>query len=66
MTELQDYVTSNLSRELKEVGRRKIVDEGNILSAEEQTIIYKYTEDGFEGLNASLRASNGLNRFEVW
>jgi hypothetical protein len=54
-----DYVIFNCSREFEEVKSRNVEDINNILSLEEQTLIYKYTEDGYEGLNERLRISKG-------
>jgi hypothetical protein len=64
MKKLEEYVSLNLSRELKEVKLRNIANVNNPLSIEECTLIYKYTEDGFEQLNEILRASKGENYTE--
>ncbi|HEY8782805.1 MAG TPA: ADP-ribosyltransferase [Mucilaginibacter sp.] len=56
VTKLLQYVITNCSREFEEVKSRNISD---VLSFEEQAIIYKYTEDGYERLNERLRISKG-------
>ena len=63
-TKLVQYVVEKLSRELKEVTQRNIREEEKLLSFEEQTLIYKYTEDGYDGLNTRLRANTGVNDSE--
>ena len=55
------YVVEKLSRELEEVKQKRPGRVEDILSIEEQTLIYKYTEDGYEELNRSLRTNNGAN-----
>jgi hypothetical protein len=58
-TRLLQYVIFNYSREFEEVKSRNIGNINNNLSLEEQTLIYKYTEDGYESLNEQLRTTNG-------
>jgi hypothetical protein len=58
-TRLFKYVIHNLSRELEEVKTSEIVYVKSDLSLEERTLIYKYTEDGYEQLNERLRVSKG-------
>lgn len=58
-TRLNRYVAENLSRELAEVKRRNTEKANTVLSLEEQALIYKYTEDGYLGLNEKLRNSEG-------
>jgi len=59
MNKLQEYVFLNCSRELEEVKRSHIVNVKSQLSLEECTLIYKYSEDGYEHLNERLRISKG-------
>ncbi len=57
MTNLEKYVHHYCSRELKETQNRLVgVDQ---LSFEEQALIYKYTEDGYEAVNEKLRITKG-------
>lgn len=59
MSKLQKYVSVNCPRELNEVRNSAIADVDSKLSIEERTLIYKYTEDGYENLNENLRISEG-------
>jgi hypothetical protein len=56
---LEEYVNEYLDREIKIVER--FDDVYPFLSVYEKAIIYKYTVDGYEGLNEQLRISDGLN-----
>ncbi len=64
MNKLRQYVINNCAREFEEVKNRNRQVANNVLSPEEQTLIYKYTEDGYEGLNERLRKSKGKNLSE--
>jgi hypothetical protein len=57
MTKLEEYVRHYCSRELIEV-LKKPANTAH-LGVEEQALIYKYTEDGYEALNENLRVSSG-------
>jgi hypothetical protein len=57
--ELRDYVSFTFPRELAEVKNSAISKIDGVLSIEERTLIYKYTEDGYEELNEQLRISKG-------
>ena len=59
MTKLVAYVCKNYTRELDEVKNSEIANVFSDLSIEERTIIYKYTEDGYAGLNETLRHTTG-------
>lgn len=61
MTRSEKYVTQFLLPELGEINSSKIKNEAKILDIYEKTIIYKYTNDGYEDLNRKLRLSNGNN-----
>ncbi len=63
-SKLFKYVSSFLDREFAEVKISPIADVDSILSLEERTLIYKYSEDGYENLNISLRKSLGKNNTE--
>ncbi|WP_437922395.1 ADP-ribosyltransferase [Sphingobacterium sp. LRF_L2] len=52
---LQKYVSLYLSKELKEVSSSHRNNEHQELDVYEKTIIYKYTEDGYESVNNALR-----------
>jgi len=58
-TRLIEYVNRNCERELNEVRNSPIAELDSNLTVEERTLIYKYTEDGFEYLNETLRLSAG-------
>jgi hypothetical protein len=64
MTALLEYVNNNYSKELNEVKNSPIAKVDSNLSLEERTLIYKYTEDGFEYLNEILRLSGGKKTTE--
>jgi hypothetical protein len=63
-SELIKYVASHLDRELAEVKISPIANVASILSLEERTLIYKYSEDGYESVNISLRKNQGKNQTE--
>ncbi len=63
-SELIKYVRSYLDRELTEVKISPIADVASVLSMEERTLIYKYSEDGYESVNISLRKNQGKNKTE--
>ena len=63
-SKLVKYVRSNLDRELAEVKLGPISDIESPLNLEERTLIYKYSEDGYEGVNTILRNSEGGNNTE--
>lgn len=56
---INEYVNSYLTKELEEVKNSPIGNAASILSIEERTLIYKYTEDGYSAVNETLRKSNG-------
>ena len=55
------YVTTHLQSELKIVKNGPIALVESPLTLEERTLIYKYSEDGYETVNRSLRNSKGKN-----
>lgn len=61
MTNLEEFVSLKVSRELEEVKASAIANVNSLLSIEERTLIYKYTEDGYGKLNEALRISKGKN-----
>jgi hypothetical protein len=61
---LVKYVSSYLDREFLTVNTGPIADLVSVLSLEERTLIYKYFEDGYEGVNSILRKSLGKNNTE--
>ena len=60
---IQKYVDKHLSKELMEVKTSHRANEYPELNIYEKTIIYKYTEDGYETLNSALR--KGLQMSEL-
>jgi len=58
---LLTYVATHLQRELKIVRGGPIALIESALTIEERTLIYKYSEDGYESLNNRLRYSGGNN-----
>jgi predicted house-cleaning noncanonical NTP pyrophosphatase (MazG superfamily) len=59
MTKLEAFVHENYQREFDEVRKGPIADVETVLTTEERTLIYKYTEDGFAYLNEFLRKNHG-------
>jgi hypothetical protein len=59
MKQLESYVTSNLSLELREIINSERKNEFSEITDYEKAIIYKYTEDGYISVNEGLRNSNG-------
>ena len=57
MSPLEKYVNKYLSTELQSVTKRNY--SRTYISVFEETIIYKYTEDGYEDVNELLRKSRG-------
>ena len=62
MRELEEYVHNQLENELKIV-HRSFAQSLTKISAEEKAIIFKYTDNGYEGLNEKLRDSKGTGNF---
>jgi hypothetical protein len=61
---LVQYVLNNCFREFQEIRNRYIAEENSLLSIEEHTLIYKYTEGGYGLLNERLRVSKGKDLSE--
>jgi len=59
------YVHEHLSHELRLVSANNDSSFETNLSLEEQTLIYKYSEDGYEGVNNSLRVSMGKTHTQL-
>jgi hypothetical protein len=58
-SKLAKYVHEYLESELRSVSTGPVSLVESDLSIEERTLIYKYSEDGYEGANWSLRKSLG-------
>ena len=63
-SKLVKYVSSYLDKEFTAVKISPIAGVASVLSLEERTLIYKYSEDGYEGLNSMLRKSQGKSNTE--
>lgn len=56
-----EYCNKNLSSELEIIRTTGRANEFPQLNEFEKTIIYKYSDDGYENLNQQLRLNNGRN-----
>jgi len=56
---VEEYATTYLEREIKIIQTSHRKDVLTQLNVFEKAIIYKYTEDGFDDLNETLRISKG-------
>jgi hypothetical protein len=61
---LAKYVNSYLQKELAELKISPIANAASTLTLEERTLIYKYSEDGYEDVNRLLRNSKGKDKTE--
>jgi hypothetical protein len=59
MDSLEIYVEEHLSSELKAVNKLSFVTDISVLTTHEKALIYKYSVDGYESMNESLRDNNG-------
>lgn len=59
MRKPQTYACEYLVNEIRAIENSPRIDKNTALSIYEKAIIYKYSEDGYEGLNDILRTSNG-------
>jgi len=59
MTVIEKYSTKYLTAEILEVTNSNRINYFPELTLYEKSIIYKYTNDGFEGINELLRSSKG-------
>jgi hypothetical protein len=64
-SKLVKYVHEHLPNEFRAVGTGTVGSAESGLSLEERTLIYKYSEDGYEGVNRSLRNSSGQTHTQL-
>lgn len=62
MKKAEKYARDYLSKEILDIQRSKRIEKVPELTIYEKAIIYKYSNDGYESLNESLRISNGQNK----
>lgn len=64
MTKAEKYAKAHLSKELADVERSERNAQTPELTLYEKAVIYKYSNDGYEALNESLKHGKGHNKNE--
>ena len=64
MKKAEQYARLHLEREVSEISNSPRIEDHLELSVYEKAFIYKYSEDGYEGVNELLRKSGGKENTE--